>query len=309
MKGMATARGVVVASAGVLLAAAGWGLFWIPLRSLDAHGIEGVWSTFVLFVIGALAMAPALAWRAGAIGHGNGRFLVTGLFSGGAWILYTNSLLLTDVVRALLLFYLTPLWSTLFVRLVHREAIAPARWLAVVLAIGGLAAILGVDAGFPLPRNLGDWMGLLSGMVWAYASVRIRREPEAGAIEGVAAFFLGGGLLAALSLLLPFEAFGSAPTWGAVVDRAPTMALLAVGFIVPSMLLIVGGARRLSPVRVGILLMTEAVVGAFSAALLTAEPFGAREALGAGLILGAGVIDVLAAGDGSGSAARAAAGP
>ena len=28
--------------------------------------------------------------------------------------------------------------------------------------------------GLPLPRNVGDWMALLSGMVWAYGSMRVR---------------------------------------------------------------------------------------------------------------------------------------
>jgi drug/metabolite transporter (DMT)-like permease len=47
---------------------------------------------------------------------------------------------------------------------------------------------------------------------------------------------------------------------------------------------------------VGILLMIEAVVGAASAALLTDEPFGAREAIGGTLVIAAGVVDILWAG-------------
>ena len=36
----------------------------------------------------------------------------TGLFTGGAFALYADSLLLTEVSRALILFYVSPAWST-----------------------------------------------------------------------------------------------------------------------------------------------------------------------------------------------------
>ena len=52
------------------------------------------------------------------------------------------------------------------------------------------------------------------------------------------------------------------------------------------------GAQRLTPGRVGILLLGEVVVGVASAALLTDEPFGWREGLGTALILGAALAEV-----------------
>ena len=52
-------------------------------------------------------------------------------------------------------------------------------------------------------------------------------------------------------------------------------------------------AMRLSPGRVGLLLMSEVVVGVGSAALLAGEPFGLRELSGTLLILAAGAVEVL----------------
>ena len=63
---------------------------------------------------------------------------------------------------------------------------------------------------------------------------------------------------------------------------------------VPTMVLMMWGAQRLDPGRVGILLMGEVLVGAASAAVLTDEPFGARQFIGGGLIVAAALIDVLA---------------
>ena len=49
----------------------------------------------------------------------------------------------------------------------------------------------------------------------------------------------------------------------------------------------------LPPARIGVLLMSEVVVGAVSAALLSGEAFGAREALGTLLIIAAALFEVL----------------
>ena len=63
--------------------------------------------------------------------------------------------------------------------------------------------------------------------------------------------------------------------------------------MVPANLLVLWAAARLEPARVGILLMMEVVVGVISAAALSGEPFGWIEAIGATLIVAAGVIEVL----------------
>ena len=57
------------------------------------------------------------------------------------------------------------------------------------------------------------------------------------------------------------------------------------GFALPAMLL--------TPGRIGILLMSDVVVGVGSAAALAGEPFGWREATGTVLIVGAAFVEVL----------------
>ena len=284
-----TSRSELWPSLGIVVASIGWGLFWLPLRAIEAMGVTGSWATVAVFAPGALALLPFALPRARRLRRIGINVLVTGLFSGGAWALYSNSLLATEVVRALLLFYLTPLWSALFARIVLGEPITPPRLITIAMGIGGLIVILGFEGGFPLPRNAGDWLGLASGVVWAGASVRLRREPAIPVIDGVFAFFLGGTLL---SVGAAFAAVAPPPA-RIVLDAAPLLIAVSVGFIVPSMVLIIAGAQRLSPGRVGILLMTEAVVGTISAAVFADEPFGTREIAGALLVIAAGALDVL----------------
>jgi hypothetical protein len=64
-------------------------------------------------------------------------------------------------------------------------------------------------------------------------------------------------------------------------------------YMIPMVFLTILPATVLPPARIGVLLMSEVVVGAISAALLSGEAFGAREALGTLLIIAAALFEVL----------------
>ena len=74
---------------------------------------------------------------------------------------------------------------------------------------------------------------------------------------------------------------------------APWLLLAAAGFLIPVMSGIYWGSRNVDPGRLGILLQVEAVMGIASAALLAGEPFGAPQAIGAALVVGAGLVEVI----------------
>ena len=75
----------------------------------------------------------------------------------------------------------------------------------------------------------------------------------------------------------------------------PVVLLIAwIGWL-PSQFILFWGVRRISPVRTGILLMTELVSGVATAAWLSGDPLTWQQALGGALILAAGLGDVLAA--------------
>ena len=64
-------------------------------------------------------------------------------------------------------------------------------------------------------------------------------------------------------------------------------------YVLPMLFLTVWPASLLTPGRVGILLMSDLLVGVLSAALFAGEPFGWREATGSVLIIGAALVEVL----------------
>jgi drug/metabolite transporter (DMT)-like permease len=277
-----------VAVSGVL-----WGLFWMPFRALGEAGFAGGWASLAFYAGSTLALLPVAMLRLRRLGEAGSGLVLTGAVAGAAFSLYATALLLTEVVRVLLLFYLTPIWGTLLGRALLGERITWYRGTALVLGLAGLVVILGFEGGLPMPRNAGDWMALLAGMAWAWGSLRIYMQPRVEAYETTFAFFAGGTLVTAVVALMPLEANEVVPTLEMLGAGWPWLVLLVAVFGVPPVLMTLWGAARLTPGRVGILLMGEVAVGIVSAALWAGEAFGMREALGAILILGAAIVEVM----------------
>ncbi|MEM9427707.1 MAG: EamA family transporter, partial [Pseudomonadota bacterium] len=96
----------------LLLGGAMWGLYWIPVRYLGELGLTGSWSGAVMFLAALAALLPFL-WPVRRVLVQRWRVLIlSGVFTGAAFSLYSTSLVYTDVVRSILLFYLTPVWGT-----------------------------------------------------------------------------------------------------------------------------------------------------------------------------------------------------
>ncbi len=181
-----------------------WGIFWIPLRAMDQAGITGAWATATMYLWPFLLLLPVIAWRWRRMLRGGAGLQVTGMVTAASLVLYADALIYTEVIRAMLLYYLTPVWSTLLARLWLKDPITPARWLAIACGLSGMLVIFGIDAGMPWPRNAGDWMGLAAGMVWAVAAVRMRRDEETHAVEFTVVYFGWGTVVALVIAFMPF---------------------------------------------------------------------------------------------------------
>ncbi len=277
----------------VVLASAAWGLFWIPLRAIERLGLGPAWATLSQFLVPLAILTPfaIIRWRRGQPTGIRG--YRTGLLVGSAVALYLESLLLTDVARALILFYAMPAWGTILeVGLMGRPF---TRWrgIALILSLSGMLIILGVGSPLSFSMNVGDFMALLSGILFAFGAMRVRQAPETSVFEQILAFFLYGSVAALVLSLLPLAVLGQPPTIDQLVVIAPWLVLIAAGFLIPVMWGIYWGTRQVDPGRLGILLQIEAVVGIFSAALFAGEPFGLREAIGAVLVISAGLVEVI----------------
>jgi len=279
------------ASLAVAASGAMWGGFWVPLRWLESHGLGGAWVSVIFFAVALVTPLPLMLRK--SVWKGFASQLLTGALLGLAFTLYTVSLVLTDVINAILLFYLTPVWSTLAGVFLMKERLSWSRGLAMCLGLGGMVFILGFENGLPLPSNAGDVLALLSGMLWAAGTLRSFRKPSASIALPVFTFCLGG-LAASLAVAAAAAWLGSpAAAIGEPAAVLPWAVLFALIVFVPPNFLVLWAAQRIDSGRVGILLMTEVLAGAITAWAFASEPFGAMEFTGTALILCAGLVEVL----------------
>jgi len=276
-----------------LYAGACWGLFWIPLRALEDAGLHQLWTTVVYFLIPTLCLLPILIVRWKQVWQGGLSFQLTVIASGLALTCYSASIVYTDVVRAILLFYLMPIWSTLLARFVLGEAITLARIIAISLAVLGMLTIFGLGLNFPVPQNVGDWLGLAAGFFWAVTTVRLRQDEGRSSVDLTIGFFVWSLIIATCAALLiaPTEA----PTIEQTLPVMPLLLIFMALFVLPGTYASLWSPKFLSPGTVAFLLMTEVAVGAISAAMLADEAFGTRETIGVLLIASASLVETGAA--------------
>ncbi|MDJ0779186.1 MAG: DMT family transporter [Gammaproteobacteria bacterium] len=288
---MSEGRADLLPSLGLAFGAALWGLYWIPIRGIEAAGVDPYWTGPVIFGATSLLFLPLLVTRVRVFIEHWDNILLPGLMAGLAFALYIASISLTDVVRALLLFYMTPLWSTLLGILFLGERLTLNRVLALAFAFAGLYVVLVVESGLPIPRNAGDWCALGSGVLWSVSSVKLFQDGARNLVEKVMVFVVCGLLTGGVLALLQPGGVHNLPTMASLAAGWPWLLVVAV-MTLPVCYLTIWPASVLSPVRVGMLLMIEVVVGVISAAMLTVEPFGPREIGGTLLILLAGVVEI-----------------
>ncbi len=285
-------RSDLLPSLALAFGAALWGLYWIPVRGIEAAGVDPMWTGPVIFGASTLLFIPLVLARLDSFARHWRHTLVPGLLAGFAFALYIASINLTDVVRAILLFYLSPVWSTLLGILVLKERLTANRVIGLVLAFCGLYVVLVVGNGLPLPRNLGDWFALLSGICWSVASVKLFQGGAKYMIEKVTMFVFFALLLSLLLLLWHEGGFDGLPKTGQLLRGWYWIALVAIAML-PITYLTIWPTTLLSPARAGMLLMAEVIVGVASAAMLSRDPFGLRELAGTILIVSAAVVEVM----------------
>tara|TARA_B100001059_G_scaffold58239_1_gene53535 strand:- start:780 stop:1691 length:912 start_codon:yes stop_codon:yes gene_type:complete len=269
---------IALARFACLYAGAIWGIFWIPVRAINDAEIHGLWSSAIWFAVPTALLFPLVVLRFKSIKAGGLSLQITAFLSGVALLCYTLAFLYTDVVRAMLLYYLTPVWSTLLAAAILREAITWQRVVAIILAIIGMLVIFGLGLSFPIPRNIGDWLGILSGFVWAIAIVRIRKHEAHSAVDMTIGFFFWS--MVTSFVLCFFLVSDQLPSIEKVFSVLPWLIPFIAIAVIPGAFASLWGPKYVSPGLAGLLMMTEIIFGSITAALFANEPFGGREIFG-----------------------------
>ncbi len=155
------------------IAAGSWGVYWLPQRILEDGGLTGGWGTISQMMIGILLLTPISLWRKYKGRTSGLEIPFVGFLTGSGFICYALSFLLTDVVRALIMFYMIPVWTTIFEIYFLKKRPGLERVLTLSLALGGLWVVFSQSNIIPLPQNAGDWLALVGGVLFGAGLVRL----------------------------------------------------------------------------------------------------------------------------------------
>mgnify|MGYP002078688586 CR=1 FL=1 len=264
-----------------------WGTSWWPFRQLESRGLHPLWATVLVYGVSVLLIA---ALRPGAV-----RQLATAptlwilvLASGTTNAAFNWAVVIGDVVRVVLLFYLMPLWAVVLARLLLHEPFTRHAMLRIAISLAGAAIVLWPEgdaaSAWPVPRSLPDWLGVIGGFSFAPNNVMLRREahrPE----EGRALAMFSGGVLVAGVLAFALAGPRSMPWPPAPAPGWVAGALVLAALFLAGNLALQYGAARLPANVTAVVMLTEGVFASVSAYALGAGELSPSLVIGGGLIV------------------------
>ena len=279
-------------SIALFFSAAAWGLFWIPLRQVEALGISGSWTVVIFNAIPLIVLIPIFLLTFKKYDALFRPTIYSAIFIGLAITFYSKGLVETSVVRATLLFYLTPIWSTIFGIIWLSENLTLTRIISIIIAFLGMFLLLSSTNNSVQPLNIGDLYGFLSGIFWGLGATFIKRWSKMSVVTLATLCFIFTTIYSSFFAIFIYnEAF---PILSLVKLSIPIMFFWSIILLLPSFCTIFFVSKFLYPGRVAILMMSEVIVAVISASLLIPEEkMFLIQWIGAWAIIFAGLYEVV----------------
>jgi len=270
----------------LLFTATLWGVSWYPLRIADSHGMPGIWTTLIIYSC-AVVVGCLVNWRWLVDFKLQPKLLAVIAVANG-WLNVSFILAVIDghVVRVILLFYLSPLWSTLLGWLILKERMSV--WSVVTLAlamIGAMIMLWDPSLGIPWPQHYTDWLAISSGMAFSVSNVTVRKLQHVSLRIKTLAAWLGVTLIATCWIWLSDVAVpqASANVWLFTILIGSTLIIIMTTTVQY-------GVTHMPVYRSAVILLFELVAGAASAQWFSNEIIEFKEWIGGGLIVIAGYV-------------------
>lgn len=269
---------------GLMVGASVWGIVWYPYRVLEAQGMSGIEASILTYI--AALFWGGLLWRKQLRGVRSVPLLIAvGLAAGACNLGYILSTLFGEVTRVLLLFYLSPLWTVLFARLLLGERVTRVGIGVMALSLTGAVVMLWhPEKGVPVPSSLAEWLGLGAGVCFSFSNVLIKKTSDISIEHKTMAIFLGVITLSLIAMpLLPGK------PWALAAYAWPMILLVGLTLVFTNAI-VQYGITHLSASRAIVVMLFELVIAALAAWLLAGETLGLREWAGGLLIVGASLM-------------------
>ena len=277
----------------IVVSSCAWGLYWLPLRSIEQSGIVGSWSIVLVNACPLIILVPLIFFNLDKLKKYPKPILFAGIMIGAAFTFYANGLVQTSVIRATLLFYLSPIWSTIIGIIWLNERLTIARVISIIVALIGLILLLYDFRNQETAMlNFGDFSSILSGLFWALGASILKKWSKLPIIPLTAIVYFSTTSLSILLAIIVYKA--PIPSLALIGQNFSTAFIWSVIVLLPSFCFIFRISQILFPGRVGILMMSEVAVAVISAKiLLPEEQMVILQWIGASAILLAGVVEII----------------
>lgn len=276
---------------GLLFGACFWGTVWYFYRILEVGGISGIASSFYSYVLAALMACVWFAKHLRNVFSWSKAMILLGLIAGWTNLSYVLAVLDGPVMRVLLLFYLSPLWTLILAHFWLHERTNLRGFLAIITSIIGASIMLydpsGKSGWLPMPHSPSDWYALSSGMSFALANVLARKFAHISVhAKSFAVWF---GVIAVSALCLPL--FGETLPLPDSFTTHQWLILLFIAIVLAfGTWLVQFGVAHIEANRASVIFLFELVAAAFASYYLAHEVMMMNEWIGGSLIIAAALI-------------------
>ena len=263
-----------------------WGIIWYPYRLMANAGVSGIYSSFYVFILTIAIALPYFFITKKKVPIWPKDFWLLALVAGYTNISYVLAVIDGEVVRVMLLFYLSPVWTIFLAHFMLNEDTQKRHYIAVFISLIG-AFIMFWEPGYLIHLDSrSDWLALSSGLGFAITNVMTRKHAHMTVNQKALAIWLGVILVALICIMFDKNAMPTLDFFRPV-DAAIMMVIALSLFL--STLLVQFGVTQIKAVEASSFFLFEIVVAAISSYFLVGESIALKEWLG-GILIIAGVI-------------------
>ena len=252
--------------------------------------MTGLWTTLLAYS-GALLVGLAF-FRAHLSHFKQQPLLLFIIAASNGWLNVAFILAVIDgnVVRVILLFYLSPVWSTLLGWLVLKEQISAWSVATLVVAMTGAMTMLwDPELGFPWPQHYTDWLAISAGIGFSISNVTVRKLQDVSIGSKTIAAWVGVTIVALVWIIV-----GKVPMPEVSSQIWSWTFLIGTVLIIVMTLSVQYGVTHMPVYQSAVILLFELVAAALSAQWLSDEVTTGKEWLGGSMIMLAGYLSARA---------------
>jgi drug/metabolite transporter (DMT)-like permease len=275
-----------VATLALLASGLLWGLTWMPLKYFAGQQLTGLTLSIATYGVVGLVGAPWL-WLRRERWTGQWRLMVvSGIACGLANACFVTAIMFGEIARAMLLFYLTPLWGALGGRLFFREPLTPLRVTCLGMALCGAVLVLGGPGTLAGGFRWMDLIAISAGFFYAAQNLASRAATQVPIPIKVLVAFAGCGVVATALVPVAGHEF---PSFDAAL--AAKLGAFTLVWLIAAMWTQIYGVSHMEAGRAAVLVVFELVAAVVSAMIIAGERLDPLGWVGAALIVAAALAE------------------